>query len=292
MSLPRRRPSEEGMILVNVLLFVAIASGIVMLMISAEDIALQRAQRMRDAARAQAIAHGGEASAIVALRRDALLASESDHGAEPWAAIAERNRPIEGGSFDLVITDAQSRFNVNILMKGNAADVELLGRIATVLDLPQELAWRATELVRLKGPIADLHPLRFAGLDPWAHARLTALITALPYDTPVNVNSASEELLAVMLGNPDAARDLVARRRRQGSLTIDDFAAVHAPLPRSAGFTSNLFWVRTRVRIGDSNQQLTSLIARRRDEAGRMIVAPIARWRGTELPDQAPPLPL
>ena len=284
--------SERGMILVNVLLFVAIASGIVMLMIAAEDTALQRGMRMREAARAQAVMRGGELSAIVALRRDALVDPDSDNPAEPWAALAERGAPIEGGSFDLAIADAQGRFNVNSLMNGDAAAVEMLAQIATALELPPELVPQATELVRLTGPISDLRPLRLAGIEPQKLARLSQLITALPYDTKINVNSASEELLAIMIGDPMAAHALAAQRKREGYLTPADFAMVKATLPPTAGFTSNIFWVRTRVTIGDMSQQLTSLLARRRDADQTVKVVAVGRWRGSAPPDQAPPLPL
>lgn len=280
------------MILVNVLLFVAIASGIVMLMITAEDGALQRGIRMREAGRAQAVMRGGELSAIVALRRDALFGAESDNLAEPWAALAERAAPIEGGSFDLAIADAQGRFNVNALMSGDAAAVETLARIAEALELPPELVPQATELVRLAGPVSDLRPLRLAAIEPEKLARLSQLITALPRETPVNVNSASEELLAILLRDPMAARALVVQRSRAGYLTRADFAAVKAMVPPGAGFTSDYFWVRARVAIGDTSQQLTSLLSRRRAPDRSVKVMAVARWRGSAPPEQAPPLPL
>ncbi|KAK0357815.1 hypothetical protein LTR94_037888, partial [Friedmanniomyces endolithicus] len=62
---------EAGMILVNVLMFVAIASGLVLLMINREEVALDRSIRSREAARALAIVRGGELSALSALQRDA-----------------------------------------------------------------------------------------------------------------------------------------------------------------------------------------------------------------------------
>jgi general secretion pathway protein K len=46
-----RTQEEQGMILVNVLMFVAIASGLVLLMISREELALDRSLRGRNRAR-------------------------------------------------------------------------------------------------------------------------------------------------------------------------------------------------------------------------------------------------
>ena len=69
---------DAGMILVNVLMFVAIASGLVLLMITREEIALDRGLRVREASRAMAAVRGGELSALVALRRDAETATGGD----------------------------------------------------------------------------------------------------------------------------------------------------------------------------------------------------------------------
>lgn len=282
--------SERGMILVNVLLFVAIASGIVMLMIAAEDDSLARSLRLREAARAQAILEGAELSAIAALRRDALVAPGADSGAEPWAKIGERSAPIEGGTFQLAIADAQSRFNVNRLASGNAIDTEMLARIVAALRLPPGLVSRAADFIREHGRLVDLRPLRLGGLDGPTYARLSGLLTALPYEGRINLNSASEEMLAILLRDPRAAAALVRRREREGFLTPADFLEERAPIPAIAGFTSDLFWVRARVTIGDTSQQRTTLIARRRDDQGRTIVVPIARWRGSAPPEQAPAL--
>ena len=134
-------------------------------------------------------------------------------------------------------------------------------------------------MIRLAGPVADLRPLAQAGLDPAVLARLTPLVTALPYETKVNVNAASEPLLAILLGDPVAAAALAAVRARQGYLTPGDFSATGVAVPAAGGFTSNIFRVRTRVTIGQTSLQRTSLIARRLD-AGQTTVKAVARWRG------------
>lgn len=291
---PQGRPvaaSESGMILINVLLFVAIASGILLLMISAEDGALDRSLKMREAARAQAIARGGEISAIVALRRDAIVAPDSDHRGEPWAALAEKGAPIEGGSFDLAIADAQSRFNVNALMSEDPAALTMLIRIAQAAGLAQDDVPNAVNLVREIGPISDLRPLRLAGLSREQYARLSALLTALPYQSRINLNAVSEPMMALLLNNPAAARELIAWRERQGMLTPADFQTRQIAVPSNCGFTSDLYWVRTRVRIGATSQQLTSLLLRRRGPDQAVAVVSIGRWWGASPPDQAPPLP-
>ena len=292
---------EEGMILVNVLLFVAIASGILLLLISAEDSGLERGLRMREAARAQAIARGGETSAVVALRRDLAVAPDADSRAEPWAALAETGAPIEGGSFDLVIADAQGRFNINGLMEEDPVAIGILGRIAAAVGMSDDQMKRAVAAIRATGPVSDLRPLAAIGLEPARLARLSGLVTALPYPSRINLNAASEDMLAILTGDAMAAHRLVAIRDRQGYIAKGDLAGLRLTMPQGAGFASNMFWVRSRVRIGETSQQLTSLIARRdppQEASAPAPAAPVAkrtevigRWTGASAPLQAPPLP-
>lgn len=278
------------MILVNVLLFVAIASGILLLMISAEDSGLERGLKMREAARAQAVARGGEISAVVALRRDAAVAPDTDHRGEPWAALSERGAPIEGGTFDLAIADAQGRFNINALMQPDPVAMGTLLRIASAVGMTEDQVKKAAAAIRTAGPLNDIRPLGALGLAPAQVARLSGMLTALPYDSKININAAGEDLLGVLIGDAMAARRIVALRDRQGYLTAADLASLNVSMPQGAGLTSNLFWVRTRVRIGDTSQQITSLIARKDDKQGGKTAVVVGRWMGASAPLQAPSL--
>jgi hypothetical protein len=78
-------------------------------------------------------------------------------------------------------------------------------------------------------------------------------------------------------------------RTRQGFLRREDFTTAGVSPPLGAGFTSDLFWVRARVQIGDTRQQVTALLERRRGPEG-VAVVPVARWRGNYPPAQAPAL--
>ena len=82
-----RNPSgRKGMILLNVLLVVSVAAVVVTLMMTSQEVAIDRTVRFREAAQAKAYARAGEASVIVALRRDAVEAPASDHSREAWSA--------------------------------------------------------------------------------------------------------------------------------------------------------------------------------------------------------------
>ncbi|MBX3564094.1 MAG: general secretion pathway protein GspK [Sphingomonas sp.] len=279
------------MILVNVLMFVAIASGLVLLMINREELALNQGLRAREAARALAVVRGGELSALVALRRDAETAADADHAAEPWGKLSERAAPIDGGSFTLAIADAEGRFNVNSLRSGEAAAVVLFQRIAEQVGLPPEQALAAAEYIRREGPITDLRPLRLAGIDPKVADRLERLVTALPGTTALNLNAADPEMLGILFNDPVVAARLAEVRGRQGFLTLKDLSDQHVTMPWGTSFRSNTFWVRTRATIGGTSQQGATLIQRRRDADGKLKVVPVERWRGAAVPPGAPPLP-
>ena len=286
----KHSPRERGMILVNVLLIVALAASILAIMLASDDESFSRSLRLREAAQAMAIVHGGELSAVAALRRDAAAGTETDNLSEAWANIGDRGARIDGGTFDLVVTDAQSRFNLNALAGGDVQSRGTFAQIVSALRLDNAVASRVPVLIAQRGEIRNLAVLRDAGVSDPEIVRLATLGTVLPGTTTVNVNTAPEALLTIMLGNAEAARGLVAQRERAGKLAPEDFAARRTILPVGASFTSDLFWVRARVVVGTTSQQRTSLLQRRMSE-GQSIVAAIARWRGAAAPIQAPPLP-
>ncbi|MES2988788.1 MAG: Type II secretory pathway component PulK-like protein [Pseudomonadota bacterium] len=287
----KRRGGEEGMILINVLMFVAIASGLVLLMINREELALNQGLRTREAARALAVVRGGELSALVALRRDAETAGDADHAAEPWGKLSERAVPINGGTFSLAISDAEGRFNVNSLRSGEAASVILFQTIADMVGLLPQQAVAAAEYIRREGPLTDLRPLRLAGIEPKVADRLERLVTALPGTTALNLNAADPEMLGILFRDPQVAQRLAEVRSRQGYLTLKDLSDQQVTMPFGTSFRSNTFWVRTRATIGTTSQQGATLIQRRKNANGKFEVVPVERWRGAAVPPGAPALP-
>ncbi|UZK70502.1 type II secretion system protein GspK [Sphingomonas sp. S1-29] len=281
-------PGEEGMILINVLLFVAIATGLVLLMVNREELALDGALRMREASRALAIVRGGEVSALVALRRDAIEAPQVDHAAEPWGALAESGIAIEGGTFDLVIADAEGRFNINSLRSGEAAPVIMFNTIARQVGLDEEQMLLAIAYVRGQGPITDLRPIRLAGVERAVADRLQRLVTALPGITQINLNAADREMLLLLFNDPAVVDRLIAVRDRQGFLTQQDLSDQNVTAPPGTRFASNTFWVRTRATIGSTAQSGAALIQRRPRDDGSIETVTVERWRNAAVPPEAP----
>ncbi len=267
------------MILLNVFALIAFAAAVLLTMTTSQDAGLERGVRFREAAMALTAARGGEASAITALRRDMLTAPQTDHYKEPWAAVAQRDVAISGGRFSLDVEDAQARFNVNSLIAGGAIADATAARVETALKLPVGSAAALTSYLRETGPIQQISELRRAGLDPATLATIAPYLTALPGATTINVNTVSEPLLALLLGDPAAARVLIERRAGPGFLTPADFTAARVAVAPGLGFTSDHYSVTTAVTIGGTTQRLTSLLERRRGPTGVAVVV-IARDRG------------
>ncbi|KQN73910.1 Type II secretory pathway component PulK-like protein [Sphingomonas sp. Leaf67] len=281
---------ERGMILVNVLMFVAIASGLVLLMINREEVALDRSIRSREAARALAVVRGGELSALSALQRDARVAPEADYPGEPWGGISENGIAIDGGRFDLTIADAEGRFNVNSVRRELDPIPQLLFlRIARAAGIEEDKAVAAIALIRAQGPVQDLRPLAVF-LPPEQAQLLARMVTALPGDTAINLNAATPELMAVLF-EPAQAQRLIGLRNRQGYLSKDDLAREDVTAPGGTRFKSDHFWVRTRATIGETVQQGATLIQRvERGEGARTVrvAVPVERWRNAAIPPEVP----
>lgn len=288
----RRDTDEQGMILVNVLLFVAIASGLVLLLITREELALDQSVRMREAARAMAAVEGGELSAIVALRRDQKDAPDVDYAAEGWGAVAEAATPIEGGTFELAIADAEGRFNINALRRGDASSLLLFQTLADTAGFDEDQVVQAIGYVRSFGPVTDLRPLRLAGFDPAKVDRLERLVTALPGNTTINLNAADPELLTILFRDPVSVQRLLETRKRNGHITSEDLSRQGVVQPPGTSFRSNTFWVRTRATIGETSQQFAALIQRRVVDDDRAETVPVMRWWNAAVPPGAPAFPV
>ena len=272
------REPEKGVVLINVLVILALTASVVYAMISLSDLAILRSQRFSAAGQALALISGGEASAIVALRRDMAEAPQTDNLREPWALVGQQEVPIEGGSFALQIADAQAKFNLNNLPQSGALGAQTLQRIVALLDLPADvgprIAARLTQpqpLVRMADLVAE------AGLTPDEVTRLAQLATVLPSRTDININTAPDVLLAVITDNPVQARSLQGIRKRQGFLTPKDLAAANVILASGVGFVSRYFEVTVDVTIADTAQSMQSILQRRTGRGGQPEVVAIFR---------------
>jgi len=259
----KTRQTEAGIILVNVLLVIALASSILFVMIRTMEQDLSKVQLMSFAAQARALALAGEASARVVLRRDKKEAPQSDHFKEPWAQIQQQEIKLPQGRFSLVVEDVQGRFNINNLASGQLQYFQAFKRLLEHLELQSSIAKLITvDLVR-NGPLSNLSQLKRMGLDRVTLEKLTPFIAVLPTLTKININTAPAKLLGAMINNTTTAQLLVNLRDRQGFLDRKDLQRSGVILPVTAGFVSDHFEVTTKVKVGDFNYSLISLLQRK-----------------------------
>jgi general secretion pathway protein K len=286
MHQPRR--NDSGMILINVLVIVMLATAILAVMIAGDDADVELNLRLRNAAQAMAIARGAELSSVTELRRDLAEGNERDSLGEKWSNIADRSAKIDGGVFTSAVFDAQARFNINNLQRNDSLSKSNFAAIVAAAGLPAETVESVAALLQETGPISGFTDLGRMGLDLPQLIRLAPYCTVLPEPTDINLNTASQELVGILLNNPGKARVLVAARSTGKGLTRSELASTGIIPPPGTGVTSNYFWVRGHVVIGSTGQQLTSLLYRR-TFAGKPQVLVLKRWRGAG-PLQAPPL--
>lgn len=282
------RPRDSGMILVNVLVALALGAALVTLMLTSQDDAIDRARRAGAAAQAEALALGAETSVLVALRRDAEEAPETDHFGEPWAQAAQAEVELETGRFAVTIHDAQAGLDLNGLTAGGLAQAQDLARLVAELELPPETADRIAATMRERGPLLRLDQIE--ELDADTAARLAPFVSFLSRPGPVNLNTADPLLMGALLGNPTAARRLAALRERNGVLTRQDLLDLGLIPTGNVGFHSDNWDVSVLATVDDVSVTLTSRLVREND-AGRVeVIVAARRWGGLPA-GHLPPLP-
>ena len=275
------------MVLINVLVVVMMATAILAVIVAGDESDLAFTLHVRQAAEADAVLKGGELSAVAALRRDLAAGDASDGLNDEWAQIADDDAAIDGGRFSFAVSDAQARFNLNNLQGRNGLAMRQFTAIVDQLGLPPETVVDTSELIAAGGPLSDPGQLSAIGLTPEAIAELSRYATALPEPTTVNLNTASEELLAILTGSPANARKIVVFRERNEAASPTQLRE----LSTLGGFgaSSRYFYTQGEVTIGTTRQRITSLLYRRTRGGGPEVLV-LRRWKGAT-PSLVPPLP-
>lgn len=234
------------------------------------------------------------------LREDAR-ASTTDHLAEPWAVPLQESRMstflaadrgVSSGDEDDLpevflsgrIIDLQSRMNIGDLVSDNG---ELVGarltaftRLFELLGLPpQELLSLAENLRRAstatleEGADAPLRPQRFdqlawLGVSPELLQQMAPYITLLPERSPVNLNTASAQVIAASVPDLDmaGAERLVSARAASHLRSVADAAKLLDMVGslNEADFSvqSRFFEVQGRLRVEHNIVNERSLVQR------------------------------
>ena len=223
-----------------------------------------------------------------------------DHLAEPWAVPLQEARLstfLAAGDGDGVqdnttdtrdaflsgqIVDAQSRLNVMNLVDGDKVSATALvrfGRLFELLGLPQaQASVLANQMLRATSTSADdsaplmpcsVDDLVWLGLPAPMVAVLAPYITVLPISTPVNLNTASAEVLYASGAADDlaAAQTLVAARQNTHFKNAKDALKLVSdgsdnPNINDFAIASRYFEVRGRLRLEQTIVEERSLVQR------------------------------
>jgi general secretion pathway protein K len=262
------------------------------------------------------------------LREDAISAQGAgvDHLGEPWALPVQESKLSSFLSQDQQwreddaevflsgrITDAQSRMNLTNLLEDGKPSPLALAQLAALFDrlqLPQSemqklveqwLAAQAHHSSNRQSALRNATPaplvpqqtaqLRWMGLSPATLLALQEHITVLPEPTPINLNTASAEVLSASLVGFDlsSARQALALRARGhwASLNAAREALGAAGLQlndKQHSVQSRYFEVLGRMRIDNVVQQELALVRREGNQV-RML------WR-VKSPQQSHSAPL
>jgi general secretion pathway protein K len=245
------------------------------------------------------------------LREDAR-SGQVDHLSEPWALPLQESRlssflALDKNNTDDAqeaflsgqITDLQSRMNVlNLVDNGKlyAPALRAFGKLFKVLNLPESqlnfLAenLRAASVAGNAQSSAPLLPQRveqlaWLGLPALTLQTLTPYITVLPVRTPVNLNTASAEVIHASVPGLEMAQAqrMVAERASAHFRTLDDAVRAtgvpaHLLDTSQLSVASRFFEVRGRLRLEQSIVQERSLVERQGLEVK-------ALWREREVVD-------
>jgi general secretion pathway protein K len=286
---------ERGLALIIAMLVAALAAAVAISVATAQAQWSAQVTQRRDQVQAQSIALAGVQWARQILDADAH-STKVDHLGEPWALPLPAT-PVENGSVEGRIIDAQGLLNANNLAGGAQAGFERQ-RFAALFEalrvpaatLAALVDWVDADNVEEQGGAEDAWYQRAAqpglaasmpatriqelaelrGINATVLGSLLRYVTALPVDTPLNVNTAPVEVLAASIVNPEPGQlaALIASRAQRPFTTLAD---LRERLPAGASLVGNdamydvksrYFLVTVRARQGDTIAQAHALIDR------------------------------
>ncbi len=293
-----RRVRQGGVAVVTALLLASLAVTIVANLFWQQQVQVRSVENQRLQLQKQWVLRGAMDWAQLILREDARN-SAIDDLSEPWAtplAPTRIDRYVEAAAISSdkasaelsgLIQDAQGRFNLtNLSTRGsiNAGEVQVLARLLVLLRLDPALAsliaeqFAMAERATLSPKTDAVRPISFIHLDDLlAIPGCTLLmvnalrphIVILPKATPVNINTASAEVLAARVPglSLEDARLLINSRRQAAFRNWTDMAArlPDRNLVVDAGrvsVNSGYFVVDGKVMVRNATLQMQALVER------------------------------
>lgn len=295
---------QRGVALLTALAVVALATVAATYMMSAQQLQIRRAGNQLLQEQAWQYALGAEAWSKTILAQDAAD-NNIDALDENWA-IELPPLPIEGGSLSGRLTDLQGRFNLNNLVnsegKLNAESLDQFQKLLEGQGLPVDLAqaiadWQDEDIEAQGGSgaeddfysgletpyrtpnqkISSTSELRLIrGIDAEKLVLLKPLVTALPEQTSLNVNTAPAEVFASLGIAKEDAKQLAERLKEDPVESVEDFKKLsevskYEIETGKLDVTSQYFLLEVTVEIGQIRSRLSSVIFRDKDGISRTI---------------------
>ncbi|WP_371764247.1 type II secretion system minor pseudopilin GspK [Massilia sp.] len=304
----QRRPARErGVAVITALLLTTLAISIVASLFWQQQVQVRSMENQRLHLQTKWILRGALDWSTLVLFQDGIDHRDYTSLDQVWATplaetrldqYVERQR-VEGETFDASlsgnITDACSRYNLrNLGMSRGLADPQqqvIFKRLLNNLQLDQGLALRIANFVAAGLPataeegndptrqaapvigapvkvlqVEDLLSVR--GVTPAIVERLRPFVTVLPEKTPVNVNTASAEVLAAVVPDMSVseANTLIVRRKQAAWRGLNYFETEigdnRKPAEGTAGVKSDWFFVDSRIRLDRAALDAQALIHR------------------------------
>ena len=295
----RSRQHSHGAAIVLAMLLAALAAAVAATVFADQQRWSRTVEHRRDQVQAQALALAGVQWGRQILYDDAQH-SAIDHLREPWA-MALPAIPLDNGQVRGAIVDAQARLNVNALGESGArADIErariarlfaqrggptgAIDAIADWIDRDAILRDGGAEDAsyaggRAPGLAANAPVLRVAELaevknvTPSTLRAVAPFLSALPVGTPLNVNTASPEVLGAAVDKLDGAglAKLIAARTQSPFNTLADFRAqLSSPATiaddETLSVKSDFFYVTIEAQQGATLARARALLQRKGNE--------------------------
>jgi general secretion pathway protein K len=302
------RTRERGIAIVLAISVVAMAAMVAVAIMVSQSTWARQLELTAEHIQARSVLQAGADWARAVLSDDRRQ-SNVDHLGEPWA-LRLPPMPVENGELVGKIEDQQAAFNVNNLVtegKINFAQLAHFRRLLATLSLPDALAYTLVDWIdddnqpqpqggaedayylaldppylAANRPLIDIDELALvAGFDNNVRARLRPYVSALPGFTPVNVNTASAEVISAMIDGFDlgSAQAMVAQRDRAYFRDTNDFInrLPRGPVvaPADISVSSDYFLASLRVTIGGAQARGRALLSR----AGTGTGWPSIIWR-------------
>ncbi|MBI3898580.1 MAG: type II secretion system minor pseudopilin GspK [Gammaproteobacteria bacterium] len=288
------RQRQQGIALVTALLIVAIIAAVATSVGLGQQVWLRQTENLTQLTQAEAFRRGMQAAAGVMLKKDGKDAPQTDNLTEDWA---KATLAVSGGVAK--ISDAQARFNLNNvvddktrqvnkeeaavfrnLLTADGLDPALTEALIDWIDPNPDLSAGGAEDLEYQNenpprraanrPLTSASELRMIkgfNKDKEALNRLLQHVIALPKKTPVNVNTASREVIAALANIPvPQAEQIVQLAKTQPFKNKGELDALLklAPDAKTAAYdvTTSYFIVTVKVSIGNMKQTTESLIER------------------------------